>query len=91
MRREMMADGGPFHAQTNDAWIGVDTNPPVPCGLSLRQWYAGMAMQAILVTENLPGLLDFKGESDLEGVSWEGAAKYAFRVAGHMLTEGDKP
>lgn len=36
-------DGGPAFPQTNDAWIGSDGNPPVPSGMTLRDYYAGKA------------------------------------------------
>lgn len=38
-------DGGPAFPQTNDSWQGPHA---VPEGMSLRDWFAGMAIQGML-------------------------------------------
>ena len=97
MSREMMAGGGPAfpHGPLGDTMHAEDGREshqfPAYPGMSLRQWYAGMAMQAIYLSEQLPMLMDFKGEGELEGMGWDNAADYAFRMADAMLAEGDKP
>ena len=43
-------DGGPAFPQTDDSWKGRNMNPPVPSGMSLRDWFAGQALAGEMAT-----------------------------------------
>ena len=95
MSREMMADGGPAFPQNNDAWHSTvrgfirrlfargGTSPPVPCGMSLRQWYAGMATD-----EDVRTIMDARAREALCPCT---RSEVRFMHADAMVKEGDKP
>lgn len=51
-------------------------------GMTLRQWYAGMALQGLLATG-----ADFH---DKHGDGWDWHARAAFAMADSMIAEGKK-
>lgn len=42
--RPVINDGGPAFPQNASSWHSEDCNHPVPTGMSLRDFFAGMAM-----------------------------------------------
>ena len=79
-----MKDGGPAFPQPiflagNDNTINV---PSTQNGMSLREWFAGMAMQGICAR----GPIENETDPSITGVT-----KHCYRLADAMLKERDKP
>lgn len=66
-----------------------DGGPAFPA-MSLRDYFAAQVAPGIIVAEMMPFLLDFKGESELEGSTWSNCAEYAYRMADALLAERAK-
>ena len=42
--------GGPAFPQTHESWGGAGEAHPVPEGMSLHDWYAGMALMGLIIS-----------------------------------------
>jgi hypothetical protein len=62
-------DGGPAFPRSDE--LGLHRAIP---GMSLRDWFAGMAMQGMLA----------------DGIAHDGAPRFAYRLADAMLAEREK-
>ena len=75
MNNKTKNDGGPaFPAGISATLKASDDAPPTQVGMSLRQWYAGMAMMGIVCHYGNPDLKELK--------------KQSFECADAMLSEG---
>jgi hypothetical protein len=79
-------DGGPAFPQTVDASSRRGVNNSIPLGMSLRQYYAAKAMQAILTN---PNGVKYADVSDAQ-LTPQHLSFAAFAVADAMLAEDEK-
>ena len=42
--------GGPAFPQTHESWGGAGEAHPVPVGMSLHDWFAGMALMGLIIS-----------------------------------------
>jgi hypothetical protein len=79
-------DGGPAFPQSMDASARRGVNNSIPLGMSLRQYYAAKAMQAILTNPSSVKYVDCPdGQLTPQHLSFA-----AFAVADAMLAEDEK-
>jgi hypothetical protein len=57
-------NGGPAFPQTNDSWNGSEHNPPTPTGMTLRDWFAGMALQGMVANSSIDAIKPQEYASD---------------------------
>jgi len=54
---EPINDGGPAFPQTHDSWSGaLPPAPPVPSGMSLRDFFAAAALAGVIQARSQAGL-----------------------------------
>jgi hypothetical protein len=80
-------DGGPAFPKPDVIWNGDYVYGPF--GMSLRQWYAGMAMQSIF--GGIGAQIVANRDSRYDETNWaEVVAKNSFEMADAMIAESEK-
>ena len=71
--------GGPAFPYVAEGGAGSGLHPRLECGMTLRQWYAGMALSSMALAPEYS-----------KGADNASVAIRAFRIADEMILEGNR-